>query len=163
MKKRSVSLVFAVFFVLATVFLLAGCTETGDKHSGNAQAQNFTVASGHTCWSPEMSSRIGIDFTPELTGNTETIYHWTIKDTEQKNMTGFFLWDNSTGYKVTYLGDDAWTCGDRTVWWSCRNLNSDTLPDKFTLKVCAIDKIRNETVAETRINITRNNMTFCLE
>ena len=158
MKRIAPAAFFAALFILAMLIAVSGCT---DK-TKNQEERNFTIISDNTCWSPAMSSIIGIDMTPEYTGDGDYVFHWTATG-ESGPKVQFNSWGSETNGRIIKKGNDTWTNPGETVWWYYGNFEPETMPEKFTLKVEAVDKKTNETTAETEVKITRKVMVFCID
>ncbi|MBN2734640.1 MAG: hypothetical protein JXQ82_07290 [Methanomicrobiaceae archaeon] len=156
--KTSETAFFAALFILVIFLSVSGCTEK----TKNTEETNLTIISHNTCWSPAMSSIIGIDMTPEYKGYGDCIFHWTATGVSAPDV-NLLLWGAETTGEITDEGNDTWTEPGTTLLWSYRNFEIETMPEKFTLNIEAVDRKTNETLAETEVKISRKTMVFCIE
>jgi hypothetical protein len=158
MDKKSYAAIVAAFTLLIISAAACGCTD----RETNSVPENLTVVTKNTCWSPAMSSIIGIDITPEYDCDYDCIFHWTATG-DSSPKTELLLWGVETKGGITEKGNDTWTRQGITLWWTCREYEIEKMPEKFTLRIEAVESRNNTTLAETEVEITRKAMIYCVE
>ena len=159
MKNINSPSILAVFSVLMIILLVpvSGCTD-----DDNEAQNNITIVSENTCWSPIMSSIVGIDLTGKNCGEGDLMYHWTATGDGSSDVM-FISWGNETEFQVLESGNKTQSKEGETIWWSYWGIEIESMPEKFTVLVSAVDKDTNETVFEKEIYIKRKVMMFCIE
>jgi hypothetical protein len=149
---------FLLFTGLIILLLSAGCTgREGSGYDGGT----IEISSEKPCWSPVMSSIVGIDIKPHYTGDAGEIrYHCHASK-------GTFLIWNEPDYRIINFGNDAVT-RESTLWWSYSGMEENTADnnsgdEKITISIEAISTDSGAVLAEKEYLIENVNSTYCLK
>ncbi|UUX92163.1 hypothetical protein [Methanoplanus endosymbiosus] len=156
-RRTAISLLLLAGVIL--LLLSAGCT---GRENAEEYVEKIEISSENTCWSPIMSSIVGIDITPHYSGDAGDIqYHWHASE-------GAFLLWNKPDYRVINLGNNTIT-GEETLWWSYTERDSNTGntdnsgDEKITISIEAVSADSGVTPVKGEYLIERENLTFCLK
>jgi len=134
-----------VVLLLAAATIIAGCIsdETG----------RVVIIPQNECWSPVMSSAVGIGLSAEYSESGDVIYEWSA------DYGGFVLWTPEI------IPCDPPCTTSETVWWTYMQEGSPMpadLPEEVRVNVKAKEAHSGKTLAETAIVLVKNDDgTYC--
>ena len=156
-RKRFITVL--LFAGLIMLLLFTGCM--GKEETKNSEGK-IEISSENPCWSPVMSSIIGIDITPHYTGYSGDVrYHCHASGGR------FLLW-NEPDYKVINFGKDAIT-RESTLWWSYTDIEENFQNSNYSrnatyiITIEAVSADSGIILAKGDYFIEKENLTYCLK
>lgn len=138
---------------LLAVILLAAAQAGAGCASG--ESGRVEIVPENDCWSPVMSSAVGIGLLAQYTGAEEATYEWSA------DYGGFLLWTP----EVIRCRPPCIT--DETVWWTYiteEDHSSTDLPEEVHITVRATEKRSGEILAESGIVLYKaEGGSYCIE